>query len=85
MPYIKPVRKEVLEPLVERLAERCYNAGDLTYVIYALAMKMSAALGKNYKNLSGLIGCMDCAKTEFYRRIVAPYEDQKIEENGDVE
>ena len=84
MPYIKPVRKEVLQPLVDQLARRCYDAGDFTYVIYALATKMLNDLGKNYKNLSGVVGCMECAKTEFYRRIVAPYEDQKIKENGDV-
>ena len=86
MPYIKPVRKEVLQPLVERLAERCYTAGDFTYVIYALAKAVlkPGIFGKDYTNLSGIVGCMECAKTEFYRRIVTPYEDQKIKENGDV-
>lgn len=84
MPYIKPARKEVLEPLVKHLAKNCHDAGDVTYVFYTFAKAVISTMGKNYKNLSGLIGCMDCAKTEFYRRIVAPYEDQKIEENGDV-
>lgn len=31
-----------------------------------------------------LVGCIGCAKAEFYRRVVAPYEDKNIEENGDV-
>lgn len=84
MPYIKPTRKEVLEPLVDQITQRCDNAGDVTYVIYALAKKWIDLSGMNYKNLSGVVGCMDCAKTEFYRRIVAPYEDEKIKENGDV-
>ena len=29
-------------------------------------------------------GALECAKLEFARRIVAPYEDAKIKENGDV-
>ena len=30
------------------------------------------------------MGVFDCAAREFYRRVVAPYEDKKIMENGDV-
>lgn len=29
-------------------------------------------------------GAIECAKLEFVRRVVSPYEDQKILENGDV-
>jgi len=84
MPYIKPDRKEVLEPLVKHIASNIHTSGDFTYVIYALAKVILPIFGKYYTNLSGILGCMECAKTEFYRRIVAPYEDQKIKENGDV-
>ena len=31
-----------------------------------------------------LIGVLECAKLELYRRVAAPYEDDKIDENGDV-
>ncbi len=30
------------------------------------------------------VGVMECAKLEFYRRILAPLEDAKREQNGDV-
>jgi len=30
------------------------------------------------------MGVLECIKQEFYRRAVAPYEDKKKEENGDV-
>lgn len=30
------------------------------------------------------MGVLDCVAREFYRRKVAPYEDKKILENGDV-
>jgi len=32
-----------------------------------------------------MIGVLECVKQEFYRRKVAPYEDIKIIENGDIE
>ena len=31
-----------------------------------------------------LVGVLECAKLELYRRLAAPYEDLKIEDNGDV-
>jgi len=31
-----------------------------------------------------ILGAFKCAWSEFYRRKVAPYEDQKMVENGDV-
>jgi hypothetical protein len=40
--------------------------------------------GDRYSHLNEVIGAMDCAKLELYRRVAAPYEDKKIEENGDV-
>jgi hypothetical protein len=30
------------------------------------------------------IGVLECAKLELYRRVAAPYEDEKIAESGDV-
>ena len=36
------------------------------------------------KNLNAIIGALECAKLELYRRVAAPYEDDKIIENGDV-
>jgi hypothetical protein len=31
-----------------------------------------------------MIGVLECAKLELYRRVAAPYEDAKCEDNGDV-
>lgn len=38
----------------------------------------------NYSRINDIIGVLECAKLEFYRRIAAPYEDVKIRENGDI-
>jgi len=84
MPYIRKNEREILEPLVNQLANQCATSGDFTYAIYLLAKRM-LPFAPTYYHLSNIMGCLDCASKEFYRRIVAPYEDKKIVENGDVE
>ena len=37
-----------------------------------------------YADINELIGALECAKLEFYRRKAAPYEDKKAVENGDL-
>lgn len=40
--------------------------------------------GLSYDLINEVIGVLECAKQEIYRRVAIPYEDQKIKENGDV-
>lgn len=40
--------------------------------------------GRSYNTLSDVVKAMECAKLEFVRRHLAPYEDSKILQNGDV-
>lgn len=78
MPYIKKVFREDLK---KRTPE---TAGELNYEITCLIQTYIKNNGKDYQNINDVIGALEGAKLEFYRRIVAPYEDLKIEENGDV-
>jgi len=55
--------------------------GHLNYVITRLIVEFGP---KSYKEFNALIGVLESAKLEMYRRMIAPYEDKKIEENGDV-
>ena len=57
------------------------QAGDLQYLI-ALAIKHMEPY--NYRTMNDVMGALAGAQMEFYRRTVAPYEDTKIEANGDV-
>lgn len=60
------------------------NAGQFNY---ALNQVISAYIDQNkfnYQTCNDIIGAMECAKMELYRRLVAPYEDKKILQNGDV-
>jgi hypothetical protein len=76
MPYIRAEDRERLEPGTD-------DVGHLTYLFYRLALEALPGTPR-YRDLHAVIGAMEAAKLEFYRRIVSPYEDGKIEENGDV-
>lgn len=38
----------------------------------------------SYTFVNDVVGALECAKQEFYRRVAIPYEEKKIIENGDV-
>jgi len=68
------------------------NVGELNYVITRVilgylkshAPHPQAACAFNYAGLNEIVGVLECVKQEFLRRVVAPYENGKIAENGDV-
>lgn len=77
MPYLtKERRKELLEISPE-------NPGDLNYLISDMLYDYWLN-NQKYKSINDIVGALECAKLEFYRRVASPYEDQKIKENGDV-
>jgi hypothetical protein len=41
-------------------------------------------LSVNYAAINDVVGVLQCAQLELYRRIAAPLEDKKCKENGDV-
>jgi len=89
MPYItKDLRKEIIDfpkgGIIEVNIDMIGTAGDLNYVITTIIADYFARTSKKYQDINNIIGALECAKQEFYRRIVSPYEDKKIKENGDV-
>ena len=91
MPYITKELREQLDPSIELLfAELDYMgdsknlAGLMNYSISALISKLLDTKGLNYHNINELIGMLECAKLELYRRVASPYEDEKVIQNGDV-
>ena len=84
MPYIDPEDRAELDPFIDYLIDQIdySNIGELNYIISRLC---DAMLGEvRYSKINSLIGVLECAKLELYRRVAAPYEDDKIDENGDV-
>lgn len=78
MPYIKQERRD---PAWEAGP---LNSGELNYVITSMCEAYLGLHGNHYIVFNDIIGALEGAKMEFYRRIAAPYEDKKIKENGDV-
>jgi len=85
MPYIRKDMRPAFDKHLKALGPHTTSAGDLNYCITVLVHEYLKAHGKSYSVMNDCIGVLDAAKMEFYRRIVVPYEDQKIEENGDIE
>lgn len=94
MPYIKSYFRTTLslplKSLVKELKHMyapCHGmdcvAGFINYVITYI-IKALWAFDPSYQTANAIVGALECAKQEFIRRTLNPYEDRKIEENGDV-
>ena len=77
MPYIQPEQRTAL------YGRPPCTAGELNYKITQIII---AYLQKpfSYTEINEVIGVLECVKLELYRRIAAPYEDEKCKINGDV-
>ncbi|HSW37533.1 MAG TPA: hypothetical protein VLG37_04175 [Candidatus Saccharimonadales bacterium] len=88
MPYIKtdqrPAIDELLQPLIENFKQVPLEKQDgaINYTITKI-LKAIYAEG-NYFTWNRSMGTLSAIQHEWYRRFIAPYEDQKIKENGDV-
>lgn len=81
MPYIMPALRKHLEPTT---AVDAANPGELNFQITMLCKQYLETHGESYNTHNAIMGVLTCAPLEWYRRRTAPYEDKKIEENGDV-
>lgn len=85
MPYITKDRREVFDKYLEKMAKEVETEGELNYCIYKLATFVTSRRGESYANLAMCSSAMEHAKLEWYRKRLAPYEDVKIAENGDID
>lgn len=81
MPYISKFARTVIRTQGETKAA---GPGVLNYQITKLIDDYLQRKGLRYRNINEVIGVLECAKQELYRRVAAPYEDLKRDENGDV-
>jgi len=83
MPYIKQEDRKKFK-FAEMEMTRIETVGELNYFITKACLSYLNTKGMSYQICNDIIGVLTCAAQEFYRRLVVPYEDQKIHENGDV-
>ena len=87
MPYIKKEKRPEVDALVAPLLEHLKTLpieeqdGTFNYIITKILNLYPA----KYFHYNRALGVLSAVREEFYRKVVAPYEDAKITENGEVE
>jgi hypothetical protein len=88
MPYIGRKDRQQYQELLKSLGEmvpkdRMLRPGHMNYIVSLLIEKV---YGKElrYADHNEVVGVLNCIALEFYRRKTAPYEDKKIDEEGDL-
>jgi len=83
MPYIKQEKRKWIDASVEdAIANEVLPDGRLNYFLFKLCKDSIEPSYNNYKNFIGELN--ECV-AEIRRRLLAPYEDERLKENGDVE
>jgi len=87
MPYISQEERKRFDREIDALLAKFKESspdrvdGQLNYVISRLLVNLYEPRYFNYNRAMGVLASVT---QEFYRRFVAPYEDMKIKENGDI-
>lgn len=84
MPYVSKEKRKTLAEVVQAGHAQIVEPGDLNYVVSLLMFGLMRRLGHNYSSMNAVLGAVEAAKFEFYRRVVGPYEDLKARDNGDI-
>jgi hypothetical protein len=96
MPYIKEEERLELDLAIEYMIKAIKEnktslnnphnfANFLGRINYCFSRVIAGVMGTvSYSKIAMATGVLENIKQEFYRRIAAPYEDQKILENGDI-
>jgi len=98
LPYIKQEMRKEIDGKIETLMHAIDSItidnqldGCLNYVFtkmlkhfYTDGIDQGGIPMSNYYRLNRAVGLVECVKTEFERKVVAQYEDQKEFENGSV-
>lgn len=80
MPYISQHFRNPLQR-----GDRCPNSsGELNFMLTNTIVAYMQHHGLSYKIINDIVGALEGAKMEFYRRVAIPYENKKILANGDV-
>jgi len=95
MPYILKRKRKKYDHLIDLLAHILNTqvnsdelSGEMNYILFRLARLLcDDELGgkRGYARMAVVSSAMAEAQAEFRRRVMAPYEDEKIQITGDVE
>jgi hypothetical protein len=87
LPYIKADKRKKYKKTLKELVRILKTLppeeidGELNYVVTKILKEIYPL---RYFHINKAIGVLECIKLEYYRRVAATYEDQKIKEAGAV-
>lgn len=88
MPYIKqeqrPPIDQLINPLIDHLKSLPMEDQDGS-LNYAITKIIKHVYPQKYFHFNRALGVLTAINQELYRKIIDPYEDTKISENGEVE
>jgi hypothetical protein len=84
MPYIEKYKRLPIDRILKELVLLINSKGDLNYTICELIGQLILNTKISYTQISEWIDTLPDAEAELRRRLLDPYEDLKINENGDV-
>jgi hypothetical protein len=84
MPYIDKNKRDFLD--LREVGQIVNNAGELNFAITTLinGYLHNGKEDMNYQKINDVLGSLEGAKLELYRRVAVPYENEKLAINGDV-
>ena len=85
MPYINHKEQRDLRDKISGIVDHKTTEGELNFILTTIIGEYVIKKGLRYKQINDVLGALRGAELEFYRRIAVPYEEGKIEENGDVD
>ena len=81
MPYLENEKRKKIDEIVRCMVDSGIKSdGELTYLLYKFCK--CSIKPSNYKNFLGELN--EC-QHEIRRRLLVPYQDKKIQDNGDVD
>jgi hypothetical protein len=87
MPYIKQEQRDWYKKELDALIfamDGEWDPGITNYVIYKILLAWFAS-SPRYKTICSIMGTLACVSQEFYRKIAAPYENNALTRNGEIE
>lgn len=69
MPYVDESTANMLDVSMDP-----QTPGELNYTLSRLALDYFKSTRQKYSDMAEVVAAFECAKLEFYRRVMAPYE-----------
>lgn len=84
-PFLDPRETPMsMEETAELVGQLLDSGAELNYFFTAMIAAYMKEQGLRYQNISDVVGALEGAKQEFFRKVVNPYEELKEGENGPV-